>query len=120
MKGKNLKLLFILLIVLIGSYPVEATPYWVKPGVYVKYAALRHEKIAQKYKSGNVFLSTGDVILETNGTYIQMSARGDTYLTFTIMGDEGDYLLMNLSLEMFNVTIKQLETRRLYYGQNLL
>ncbi|ASJ09302.1 hypothetical protein A3L11_08695 [Thermococcus siculi] len=107
MKGKNLKFLIILLIVLIGAYPVKAAPYWVKPGVYVKYAALRHEEIARKYESGGASLSTGDVVLEVNGTYIQMSALGDTYLTFTIVGDKGDYLLMKLSLEMFNVTIKQ-------------
>lgn len=107
MKRINFLTSVLLTTFLVFSSSAAAAPYWVKPGVYVKYAALRHEKIAQKYKSGNVFLSTGDVILETNGTYIQMSARGDTYLTFTIMGDEGDYLLMNLSLEMFNVTIKQ-------------
>ncbi len=101
----------ILLIVIIAAHPVKAMPYWAKPGVYVKYAALRHEEIAQKYASAGASFSTGDVVLEVNGTYIQMSALGDTYLTFTIMGDEGDYLLMKLSLEMFNVTIKQFGDR---------
>ncbi|ASJ12561.1 hypothetical protein A3L14_06525 [Thermococcus thioreducens] len=107
MNSKNLKFLVILLIVLIGAYPVNAMPYWAKPGVYIKYASLRHEEIARKYASTGMSLSTGDVVLEVNGTYIQMSAMGDTYLTFTILGDEGDYLLMKLILEMFNVTIKQ-------------
>ncbi|WP_258084311.1 hypothetical protein [Thermococcus thermotolerans] len=86
---------------------VLSIPYWVKPGVYVKYAALRYEPYVQYKESLGVKKPPMTMILFYNrsGVLFNIHATGDVFLTFGIERDNGTHLEVAFRLTAYNVTV---------------
>ncbi len=98
-----------IMLLMITSLPFSsARPYWVKPGVYVEYAAMRYDpyiqyQLSQGYSTEQrtAFL----VYLSHNASY-RIYAYNDTYLKFTILEEIDGYLTVGVRIDMSNVTVK--------------
>ncbi len=88
-------------------FPAYAYPYWVKPGVYVKYAALSYEPYVQYMESQGVKERPMTMILFYNhsGALFNIHATGDVFLTFKIERDNGTHFEVAFRLTAHNVTV---------------
>ncbi len=117
------KLFGAILTVIIFSVPVFmpqvlATPYWVKPGVYVKYAALSYEPYVQYMESQGVKERPMTMILFYNhsGALFNIHATGDVFLTFKIERDNGTHFEVAFRLTAHNVTVDAVRYFDRHYG----
>ena len=103
-------MLAVLMFILPLLFPLaSATPYWVKPGVYIEYAAVRYEPYIQHQASAGTSPELGRTAFLTylhNGNLYRIYAYNDTYVRFRILDEKDGYLTVGVRIEMKNVTVK--------------
>ena len=104
------KVLLVLLTLLLYQFSyVIAAPYWVKPGVYIEYAALRYEPYIQYQASTGTspeLVTTALLSYLHNGNLYRIYAYNDTYVRFRILDEKDGYLTVGVRIEMKNVTVE--------------
>ncbi|GAB6102062.1 hypothetical protein JCM16138_12850 [Thermococcus atlanticus] len=101
-------LCFMLLAILLLTPTAMAAPYWAKPGVYIKYAAMRYDPyIKYMIEKGNPprAINTAELMYLYRGILFRIYAKNDTNVTFRFLGEEKGYMTVALEIAMSNVTI---------------
>ncbi|WP_010478688.1 hypothetical protein [Thermococcus zilligii] len=104
---KYTAVLILLMFLLYQSVHVVAAPYWVKPGVYVRYAAVRYEPYLEYEKSIGTYLDpiyTMMLFYEYNGVTYQIHAKNTSFVEFKVLADNGTHLRMASRVITYNVT----------------
>ncbi|MCD6525090.1 MAG: hypothetical protein J7K48_08925 [Thermococcus sp.] len=94
---------------LAGANAATAAPYWVKPGVYIKYAAMRYDPYIEHLISKGYSpykLRTADIFYFAHNITYRILAYNDTYLKFSILDEREGYLTIGVRIDMSNVTVK--------------
>ncbi|MDK2913534.1 MAG: hypothetical protein PWQ79_449 [Thermococcaceae archaeon] len=87
--------------------PVYALPYWVKPGVYIEYAATRYEPYIQyRLSQGDrpEWIQTSLMVYNYSGVLYILRTFNDTIVEFRLK-KEGDYIRSNVQVTLYNVSI---------------
>jgi len=89
--------------------PVQAAPYWVKPGVYIEYVVTRYDPYIQYQASAGTspeLVRTAFLTYLHNGNLYRIYAYNDTHIRFRILDEKDGYLTVGVCIEMKNVTVK--------------
>ncbi|WP_367884844.1 hypothetical protein [Thermococcus sp. JCM 11816] len=89
---------------------VSAIPYWVKPGVYIEYAAMRYDPYIQyKISQGGTspkLIRTAYITYIHNGTLYRIRVYDDVHVRFRVLEEKNGYLTVGgVRIEMRNVTL---------------
>ncbi len=100
-------LIFTVWMLALLSFPaVQAAPYWVKPGVYIEYAAHRYDPYFPLVTGASPdMINTAMLIYSVNGTLFRIEAHNDTRIRFEFLGVEEGSLRVRGIIEMENVTV---------------
>ncbi|KUH34106.1 hypothetical protein APY94_03310 [Thermococcus celericrescens] len=103
---RALKAAVLTLLMLLEPPLTIATPYWVKPGVYIEYAAHRYDPYFPLVTGARPeMVRTAMLIYSVNGTLFRIEAHNDTRVRFEFLGMEDGFLLVRGTIEMENVTV---------------
>ncbi|WP_456395846.1 hypothetical protein [Thermococcus sp.] len=107
---KGYRLWALVVIIFLYALPIStATPYWVKPGVYIEYIAQRYDPYIETQISHGTKLesvTTASILYFRNGTEYWVDSYNDTLIKFKILGESGEYFVVGVIIELKNVTIK--------------
>ena len=105
---RTLKAAVLAVLILLELPVTVATPYWVRPGVYIEYAALRYEPYIQYQASAGTspeLVRTASLAYLHNGTLYRIYAYNDTHIRFRILDEKDGYLTVGVRIEMKNATV---------------
>ena len=103
---RTLKAAVLAVLILLELPVTAATPYWVKPGVYIEYAAHRYDPYFSLVTGARPdMINTAMLIYSVNGTLFRIEAHNDTRVRFEFLGVKEGFLKVRGIIEMENVTV---------------
>lgn len=108
LKRKGFVLLTAFLLAMLPLSLSSAAPYWVKPGVYIEYAAMRYDPYIQyKISQGTSpkLIRTAYITYIHNGTLYRIRVYDDVHVRFRVLEEKNGYLTVGVRIEMRNVTL---------------
>jgi hypothetical protein len=98
-----------MILILLTLPSSTATPYWVKPGIYVEYAAKRYDPYIENQVSLGTrpdLITTASLLYIRNGTSYWIDCYNDTTIKFRVFRKENGYFIVGVVVDLKNVTIK--------------